>query len=194
MLYSLVVNYVFFVVILSHVDRKVREQWHSAKLRGGSRAPSTILSTACFVNLVLVLAMFLNFFWLTNEAYLKSNVANTQTMMFANRLVDRVQRFPGYATGMQICRVGSYNSGAQMSFNDNTVFGVKSKDSLVNSYSYEDFVFGATGEILVIIRSDGIARELISAHMEALQEMAIYPAENSIKIIDDVMYVKFSGI
>lgn len=159
--------------------------------RGRKRCPDFSLILA-LVGIVASLGLSYQFMLMDNIAYFNMNERYEKTYAYCVRLVDRIEQTPGYEPGMPIAMIGVV---------DESKYPVTDITGEVTSR-----ISGATGDILIykgeqyaafmkhylnVTINPIVGDQIIEIYNSPeYREMDSFPAENSIRIVDGVMYIK----
>lgn len=123
----------------------------------------------------------------SNMCYVKANILQSQAINYFNGLVVRIKSVEGYNEEIKIEYVNEYKKKtqetSQVYFDDIYICPYDYK-SLVNDYSWKEMMSMWVGFSPVIDNS-------IPDSDIRVQEMPAYPEEGSIKVVDDILIVKF---
>lgn len=167
---------------------------------GGAR---NVLQVAMSWFIVVVLALTAYSYAVgDNKAYLKMDVVKSQLTAYSNRLLSAVEQTEGYTPGMPLVLIGNTQKEPALTtltpeLEDLYLVGVLNTASMRAQYSYGEFLtqyMAYPGEVCVR-NSANDDRQAIAKQYEKLPEvanMAIYPAKDSIKIIDGRIVVKLN--
>lgn len=132
-----------------------------------------------------------------NQAYLKMQITFDQGMAYSNRLLSAVEGCDGYERGLDVVLVGSNDYTGDLyptpSLNQVQLTGVLGLAELRTSYTYGYFLKYYLGftEAVYLQGSDKAAA---LAETETVQEMPVYPADGSVRRVDDAIVVKLGEI
>ena len=138
--------------------------------------------------------MIFKYITYANESYLKFRLSQENTQSFYTSLVTRIENIQGFDENTKVALIGNYKGEM---LNDNSKYfeelddftGIFSNTELINAYSKENFIKYYIGVDLNYATEEEI--EKISS-LEEFINMDIYPYDNSIKKIDNIIVVKFS--
>lgn len=147
-------------------------------------------------NIIVITLILMIFKYITyaNECYLKLKLSYENTYSFYTSLVTRIENIQGFDENTKVALIGNYKGEM---LNDNSKYfeelddftGIFSNTELINAYSKENFIKYYIGVDLNYATEEEI--EKISS-LEEFINMDIYPYDNSIKKIDNIIVVKFS--
>ena len=136
------------------------------------------------LSIIFVSAFIWIFILVDNATYVASSMFNNQMTALGNRIITSVQEYPLYEENMDILIVGKANFNIQ---NDTllkiTYFDVTD----INLWTWQIFLEDHLGSNRKIDLSKSYSDIVMS---DEAYGMSIYPKENSIKIIDNVIVVK----
>lgn len=148
-----------------------------------TRISLSILTTMMCFNLTLAI----------NEVYYGNQLAWNQAQTLAIRIVDRMEQTEGWYSGMPVMFVGSFDGN--ISENYPRINEVIRGSNL--PYMWEGQIQLGWNKFLIMYM--GVEYEMYGdgfgstfSEYPEYQEMDIFPAENSIKVIDGVMVIKLS--
>lgn len=127
----------------------------------------------------------------SNICYLKAEMVQSQFVNYANNLVGRIEATEDYVPGMKVAYIGEYKKQWIDTHFEEPFMYVTTQpyfmDSVINDYAWRETMSVWCGFTPFVIQD--------TSELEAMQEVAdmpVYPAEGSIKIIDDILVVKFA--
>lgn len=136
--------------------------------------------------MIFIAVMFVRF---ANVCYLKAEVIQSQAISYFNTLIAKIQTTEGYTEDTPVVYVGDSKKneaglGGEKYFSDIYLPPFQGK-SLIN-----DFLWEETMELWCGFTPEH--GEIPEGSSDEVSEMPVYPAEGSVKMIDDVLVVKFS--
>lgn len=143
-----------------------------------------------------VLVLILCYAVTDNIAYSNLQKRYEKTYAYCVRLLDRIEQTPGYYPGIPIAMVGMV-SDVQYPATDVTLpvtsnmIGMYGDSLLYTGDNYREFIKHYLGATLNIQPAEAMAEVYFSEEYEAMDS---FPGENSIRIIDGVMYVKTENL
>lgn len=183
--YHLLMRYqwvLFPIGLVAFVDRRTEE------LRGGAALEWVVFGAA----FALVF-----FYGVTdNIGYSNLNRKYEKTYAYCLRLLDRIEQTPGYYPGIPIAMVGVVGD-EQFPATDVTLpvtsgmIGINGDILLYTGENYRLFIQNYLGATLNILPAEAMVEMYYD---EEYIDMDSFPGENSIKIIDGVMYIKTENI
>ena len=148
--------------------------------------------------LALAATVVLVFFYgvTDNIAYSNLQKRYEKTYAYCVRLLDRIEQTPGYYQGIPIAMVGVVGE-EQYPATDITLpvtsgmIGMSGDSLLYTGENYRKFMRYYLGATLNILPADAMQEMYYD---EAYVKMDSFPGENSIKIMDGVMYIKTENV
>ncbi len=140
-------------------------------------------------SIVLTFVMTLMYVRYANVCYLKAEVVQSQTVSYFNRLITRIQETEGYTEDTPVVWIGPNDKseadlGGEKYFEDIYTPPFQGK-SYINDFEWEEMMDLWCG-------FTAVPGELPEGASEEVAAMPVYPAEGSLKVIDNVLVVKFS--
>lgn len=191
MMYPSVLNFVFCIVILDRfLDCMDSKKWKSMLYK---------------ISAICVLLISINYSVIANAVYLGSQITTSQAMYTLNRLVTRMQLVEDFDINtMPVAFVGSPNDVE----NPPTLSDLYSLNNVVGVCFVNDPVTGYEENVLIntvartnfqqmerwlgekyIVAENGQIEQIMTT--EEFAEMSTYPEPGSLRIIDDILVVKF---
>lgn len=146
-----------------------------------------------------ILAVFaLVFFYgvTDNIAYSNLQKKYEKTYAYCIRLLDRIEQTPGYYQGIPIAMIGVVGQ-EQYPVTDITypvtagMIGLSGDSLLYTGMNYQEFIKHYLGATLNILPAEAMAEMYYS---EEYISMGSFPGEDSIRIIDGIMYIKTENV
>lgn len=140
-----------------------------------------------YVLLIVFSVLYIKF---DNDCYLKADIIQNQIKSYITTLVTQIKSVDGYSDGMKICFVGEGNK------TDLSIPYVENLDSIyihpfhMNSLIY-DYNFRRIMQRQIGFYPERLESEDLENTAE-VKDMPCYPNSGSIKIVNDVVVVKFS--
>ncbi len=131
-----------------------------------------------------------------NIAYSNLEKRYEKTYAYCVRLLDRIEQTEGYYPGIPIAMIGRV-SDVQYPDTDITLqvtsnmIGLNGESLLYTSDNYREFIRHYLGATLNIQPAEAMAEMYYSEEYKAMDS---FPGENSIRIIDGIMYVKTENL
>lgn len=148
-----------------------------------------------FLSLVGILAaagLSYGFIIMDNIAYFNMNERYEKTYAYCLRLIDRMEQTPGYYTGMPVAMIGVVDESKYPSTDitaDVTaaISGTSGDILIYKGEQYAAFMKHYMNVTINYVEGD---RMIEIYNSPQYREMDSFPAENSIRIVDGVMYIK----
>ena len=141
------------------------------------------------VSMVIVAFVCFQFIVYSNMCYTKANFLISQTVSYNNTLITRIKSTENYKDNMKVCYINEFDK------NKNDIYlpeqfkriyiNYYNVNSLINNYAWRWFMSFYTG-----YKPDVVDEEKFIDDYR-VKSMSTYPNDGSIKIIDDVVVVKF---
>lgn len=143
-----------------------------------------------FATIAIILTATVNYAWQTNGNCRSLYYANRQLENYYQTLFTRIKSIEGYKQDMQICFIGTEIDDKTFSnFKwDNTPFKYGGNGSPLNSYSRSSTIANYFGYSIIEIEKDS---EEYKKYEKNIEEMDKYPNSDSIKIVDNRVFVRF---
>lgn len=131
-----------------------------------------------------------------NIAYSNLHKRYEKTYAYCLRLLDRIEQTPGYYQGIPIAMIGvvgdeSYPTTDITQDVTSNMIGMNGDVLLYTGDNYEIFIRNYLGATLNILPTE-VMEEIY--YSESYREMDSFPGENSVKLVDGVIYVKTENI
>jgi hypothetical protein len=185
-----VMSSVFCIALLARFDETLK---NLRTVKPSSRCPIAII---CWLQIVFLTIAFYGNFLNINEAYMKHDLAIRQATVFTEGLYRDILATPNYTEGMPIYRIGQYNSPLtippEYDIRTNTIFGFLTKGEIINTYSYASFTATYIGDNLNFVPY--MDDEMLMPYEDIIDKMPIYPADGSIRVVDDIVLLKFGEL
>lgn len=156
-------------------------------------APGLIVS---FVGVVAALGLSYQFMLMDNIAYFNMNERYEKTYAYCLRLIDRIEQTPGYTTGMPIAMIGVVDESKYpvTDITGDVTSGISGTTGDILIYKGEQYA-AFMKHYLNITLNPVVGEQIIEIYNSPeYREMDSFPAENSIRIVDGIMYVKTEPI
>lgn len=125
---------------------------------------------------------------LANETYLGLEYANQNTNAYFTELVTQIKSLDGFSTDLKVALIGEIQDESLPQVDcDYIIRGTYSPAELVNVHSRESFMTMHCGYNCTFVEN---TEDLLND--DRVKAMPAYPSNGSIRIIDDVIVVKFS--
>ncbi len=185
--YHLLMRYqwvVFLILMLAIIDRfaPVETKKVGAMLRWGAFVGAAVL--------------LLHYGVTDNIAYANMEKKYEKTYAYCVRLLDRIEQTPGYYPGIPIAMIGVVGD-EQFPVTDITgeitdhMIGTGGDYLLYTGANYRSFMKHYLGATLNILDAESMAE---AYYRPEYVEMDSFPGENSIRILDGIMYIKTENV
>ncbi len=150
---------------------------------------SLILSCAA---VIASLGLSYQFMLMDNIAYFNMNERYEKTYAYCLRLIDRIEQTPGYYPGMPIAMIGVLDESKYPATDitgdvTSGISGTTGDMVIYKGEQYGEFIKHYLNSTTNPITGDQIIEIYNSPEY---REMDSFPAENSIRIVDGIMYIK----
>ncbi|MBM7701315.1 glucosyltransferase domain-containing protein [Metabacillus iocasae] len=154
---------------------------------------STINNAYSWSVVVLLSLTIFNFAIISNIAYFNMSLKYERSYAVMNRILDRIEQTEGYENATQLAVLGSISMKTEMSSinvaeNIPSMTGAMGDTFLFQPYHYEYMLANQFGKQLYRVDEEKL-EELRNSTM--FDEMESWPASSSIKIVNDVVIIKF---
>lgn len=187
LLYASVLVFVLLISLLDRLDVSLQEFTSSIKKHFGS--------FVCWVSLALLVFTPYNYFVVLNGNYLQTDLVLRQAYHISSTLAARIRAFPGYVDGMAVVFVGQQVASSDIVLHqltqDNNMVGFPTTNTFINWHTYNQFFHIFLGENINVYPH--LNQALRDQHYEALSALTTFPAEGSMLIIGDVLFIRMSG-
>lgn len=146
-----------------------------------------------WITISLSILIIWNYFIITNQAYFQLHYAYQQLYAFTVRLETRIENTMGYDPNIPIVLIGrgTENCLSSLEFNKvNRITGILNAKEFFTCYSYSFFMKYYTGFNGIYLSYDKIREIRDTAEVEL---MPLYPRTGSIKIVNNILVVKFGN-
>ena len=174
------------LMVYSHVMLPVFLIWEIGELMKYIRKHHSIKLACLSCALALLLAMYVR---IDNICYLKAELVQTQTARYYNTMITRIQSAEGYKDGMTVAYVAFSKKGdssliSNEAFDGLDVVPYYDTDDMINSFAAIAFIENWCGFAPMVDYSS-------YGDLPEVQSMPCYPADGSIKVVGDVVVIKF---
>lgn len=180
--YATVFIYLVPLLFLDQVEKTQQRDGEGRKKNSCMKIASGVVS-ACLV------AGSLNYTYAANINYTAMYYMNQQTTSYMTTLKTRVESIEGFKTEYQWAFVGSLGNQGLHNWWSEVKKYTCNPDYLVNWYSKNAYLMHYTGWSSYLVDDNTLAQ---LSEQNEVREMPCYPEEGSIRIINDIVVVKFS--
>ena len=142
-----------------------------------------------FASMVVVSLVCIQFIVYSNMCYAKANFLVSQTISYNNTLITRIKTADNYKANMKVCYINEFDKNEDEIYLPSEFKKIYINyyfvNSLINNYAWKRFMAFYNGYNPEIVKED------VYKYDERVINMPSYPDDGSIKIIDDVVVVKF---
>ncbi|NMB18989.1 MAG: hypothetical protein GX984_06000 [Erysipelothrix sp.] len=202
MIYGLVIFFIFALAL-------IRLAIESRPRKVSSR---NLLSLGSIIICLVLLLSTYNYALVSNQAYFKLHFIYEQGYAYANRLISRIEATPGYNTELDIVFIGeetlpplslvnNYNQLLETGMPAVTGREIADAPQLKKITGSHTMVLFSNKHLVLLMRSYlGFNQPILSLSYQQLganllenaYEMSVYPDDDSIRIVDNQIVVKFS--
>lgn len=130
------------------------------------------------------------YFQYANQCYLRANLQQSETIAWCNTLISQIKSVEGYNDDFQIAYINRENKDDKTAYQSTPIQGI-----VLNPYNFDDLYNNYTWRSYMMVWC-GFCQPEISDYSvydnhPAIEAMPSYPDDGSIKIIDNVVVVKF---
>jgi len=141
---------------------------------------------------VVLMTMSIGFIRFDNIAYLKANILQTQFISYYTNLISRIKSLEGYRDDMKIAYIKTGIGG----IHDKTVTVYPEfEDVNIMPYHPSSYIIRYTSYPEIMRLWCAFNPEIVDGKLyesrEDVKQMPTYPNDGSVKIIDDIVVVKF---
>ena len=163
---------------------------------GRDRGKSKVIMWAEWAALAAAFVLVFHYAVVDNIAYSNLQKRYEKTYAYCIRLLDRIEQTEGYYPGIPIAMIG-WVSDVQYPDTDislkvtSNMIGLNGDSLLYTGDNYREFIRHYLGASLNIQPAEAMAEVYYSEEYKAMDS---FPGENSIRIIDGVMYIKTENL
>lgn len=202
MAYGYTVMFIFPLILLDYIYKTHKEIFMPSKIEMdefSEEKPKKVKKNLVYYSSwILTIILMLNVYnniYVTNKVYFKVGMTNEYSNAYANRIAMRLEMIDGYTRTTKIMMLGNPDSRtsftSQIDTRDVEPFIIANHLTRLYSFKYYPKLF--LGLPNTIYDEDEITPEL--EHLrDTIESMPLYPAEGSIRKIDDTIYIKFKDI
>lgn len=180
MIYGEAMFFPGIIMLLEHYDFDIQSKLISCKKIGIFSAIVLMLINLCYVRY-------------SNTCYLKAEIVQSQFISYANNLIMRIEETEGYEPDMMVAYIGENEKLTLNSYMDEEMYYISSNpynfSTAVNDYAWRQTMALWCGFNPYVI---DYSSEL--ENNDIVKEMPVYPLNGSIKVVDDILVVKFAEI
>lgn len=192
-----------FAVVMSEAWIKREKKCHASEGKTDDNAEQEAakkkgikkISPAIMVSLVAIIAaagLSYQFMLMDNIAYFNMNERYEKTYAYCLRLIDRIEQTPGYTTGMPVAMIGVVDESKYPSTDITGAVTSGISGTIGDILIYKGEQYAAFMQHYMHFTLNPVVGEQIVEiyNSPEYKEMDSFPAENSIRIVDGIMYIK----
>ncbi|MCM3389130.1 glucosyltransferase domain-containing protein [Ureibacillus chungkukjangi] len=181
MVFSLSSIYIFLVLIYDAID---------------SNQTSIFKEILSWGTTILIALTVFNFALIANIAYMNMELRYEKSVSFANRLVDRIEQLDEYDTIEKMAVFGNVElhstlSSVSIPSQTPTMTGTVGETVFYKPYSYTELIETFLGYSLVPASEEDL---LAIQQTNFYKEMGVWPAQDSVRVINNTVVVKFENL
>jgi len=176
--------FVFALVVVERVLQGENLKWVKRK------------NALSFLTLGFAAVLIFQFVIVSNVAAFNLEKRFEKTNSLCIRIVDRLEQMPGYERGMKVALIGGGVDQGKYPYTDLTssyLRGYYGVEGTLTISSVDDFASFLFHYLNVTIIPASYEEEVEAALTEEFQEMGTFPAEDSIRLINDIWVIKLNG-
>ncbi len=156
-------------------------------------SPAILIS---FVGVIAAAGLSYQFMLMDNIAYFNMNERYEKTYAYCLRLIDRIEQTPGYTTGMPIAIIGVVDESKYPStdITGDVTSGISGTTGDILIYKGEQYAAFMKHYMNITLNPIVGDRIIEIYNSPEYREMDSFPAEDSIRIVDGIMYIKTEPI
>ena len=157
------------------------------RIEMSQRATNRIRLTE-WVTILVLTAGILSYCHYANAQYLSLHLGFEQASAYYGTVITQIKELEGYDPEMETAFIGYGNIEDQSLYRNQVmeVFDMSGRDAVMaQAYSIEYFLKYYCGFDTKLVEMD--------ANRKEIKQMPVYPAEGAIKIVDDIVVVKFAN-
>lgn len=192
MVYAYTVVFIMPLLFIDYINKNFENE---EILREEKQNKKGLIYYSIIVLTIISTLSVYNNIYVTNKVYFKVGVTNQNSENYANRIVTRIEMVDGYTEQTKIAFLGNPDSRTWFTekYDPRDVHPFVIANHLTRLYSFKYYPSRFLGLNNTIKDYDEITEE-ISHLSDKIKSMPVYPAKESIEMIDDVIYVKFKEI
>lgn len=144
-----------------------------------------LIRLVCIVCCLLILLFPVIWVRYSNALYLNVALSQSQTISYFTTLFTQIKSAEGYREDLPIAYIGGFNSKSENSISATPAF------PYLRPYENAKDLINDASSIWFLERWCGIYKEQVEFDHPDIADMPCYPNEGSIRVIDDVIVVKF---
>lgn len=192
--YHLIMRYqwVLFPILLVAFSDKFGDLLVFVTASNKRKKMKTVTDLASWILVIASTVMILCYGIADNIGYSNLNKKYEKTYAYCVRLVDRIEQTEGYYQGIPIAMIGVVSNDEYpttdltQGITDNMI-GLSGDYLLYKNLDYEQFIKNYLGASMNFLSGDIISEVYYS---DEYRQMGSFPAADSVKIVDGIMYIK----
>lgn len=158
----------------------------------GGKAENSVMTVMQWLAFAASVVLIVNYAVTDNIAYSNLQKKYEKTYAYCLRLLDRIEQTEGYYTGIPVAMVGVQNkehfpeTDITGAVTDNMI-GMNGDYLVYTAANYQSFIKNYLGVTLNMVSDEEVERAYFS---EEYNELGSFPEENSMKVVDGVLYIK----
>ncbi len=151
-----------------------------------------VINLCAWVSLLIAAILIYSNIVTANIAYFNMNERYEKTYAYCLRLVDRIEQTPDYVQGMPVAMIGVVSEDAYPNTDITTqvterITGTTGSILLYKGVQYQAFMKHYLNFTMNMVSDEEM---LVIYDSEAYREMGTFPAQDSVRVVDGVLYIK----
>lgn len=199
MAYGYTVMFIFPLILLDYIYETHKEMFtttpNALKPEDINNSKKNLVYYSSWILTIILMLNVYNNIYVTNKVYFKVGMTNEYSNAYANRIAMRIEMVDGYTKNTKIMMLGNPDSRTSFTNEIDTrdIEPFIIANHLTRLYSFKYYPNKFLGLPNIINDEDEITEELEPLR-DIIESMPLYPAEGSIRKIDDTIYIKFKDI
>lgn len=191
MAYPYVICFILPLVLIDFISKNQKDIIEKEKL---VNIRKVAYYSAWFITITSSLALYNNIY-VTNKTYFKVGITNQSSHAYGNRITTRLEMTPGYTKKDKIVFVGRPDSRTSYTkeYDTDDIKPFVITNHLTRLYSFKYYPVRFLGFPNVIHDYEKYS-EVPDEDLQEVKDLGIYPASDSIKKINNVIYIKFKEL
>lgn len=188
MAYGYTICFIFPLILIEHIENNYQNAFFSINKN------SLTNYSIWFLTITIMLSIYNNIY-VSNKTYFKIWITNKTSDAYANRIVMRLEMIDGYTKNTPIVFLGNPDSRTDFTKEIDTrdLEPLVIANHLTRLYSFKYYPKRFLG-LQNPIEDEAEMTDELRLYEDEIKNMPIYPAKNSIKMIDGTIYIKFKEI
>ncbi len=140
--------------------------------------------------------MVFNFFLVSNIVYYNMNERYEKSYALCVRIADRIEQTEGYYAGMTAAFLGGLPDDTQYPHSEETSWILRGYYAAGGDYFFDRadaYISFLKHYSSIHLQEAPLEKQLALSQTEAVENMGVFPAQDSVRVIDDVLVVKMRG-